>query len=326
MRVVFRADASREIGTGHVMRCLTLARALRARGAQVSFVSQALDGNLNAWLRSDGIPVDTDMPPDLSCDWLVVDHYGLGVEFESANRSTAARILVIDDLADRKHDCDLLLDQNLHDQMETRYDQLVPRHAQVLAGPRYALLRDEFTGARERARPRTVMSRVLVFFGGSDPTDETSKTITALKNSGLALSAQIVVGASNPRRAAIEHAASGLPHSQVHGPTSRMAELMLESDLAIGAGGATSWERCCLGLPSIVIAVAANQVPIAEALHRGGYHRYLGSHDRVSADSLSGEIRSASTHFEAFARMGQRGVDLVDGAGVRRVLVAMGVK
>lgn len=324
MRVIFRADASREIGTGHVMRCLTLAKALRARGAVVSFVSCAMDGNLNDMLRGEGISVDTEMPESPPHDWLVVDHYGLGVEFESASRNVAARIMVIDDLADRVHDCDLLLDQNLYDGMESRYQGLVPQHAEVLAGPQYALLRDEFVAARPYAGRRQRLSRLLVFFGGSDPTNETGKTVAALRQAGLAVRVKIVIGASNPRRQAIERLAGELPDCEVQGPTPAMARLMLESDLAIGAGGSTSWERCCLGLPSMVIAVAPNQVPIAEALGRGGYHKFLGWHGGVSADSLSGEISAAAGRFDELSLMGERGMKLVDGGGVQRVLAAMG--
>lgn len=322
MRVTVRADASIEIGTGHVVRCLTLAQELRARQADVCFVTSSQSGNLDTEIIRQGFSVQRS--PPAQSDWLVVDHYDLAAPYETAQRARARRIMVIDDLADRVHDCDLLLDQNLYDGAELRYSKLVPAHAAVLTGPRFALLRAEFLAAREQAQPRTSLRNLLVFFGGSDPTDETSKSLRALVIAGLqGVRVTVIVGASNPHRAAIESLAKTIEHCVVQGPTTRIANLFLQADLAIGAGGTTTWERCCLGLPTIVIAVAANQREVSRMLMSRGYQRFLGEHFEVSERRLADAIRAASDEFSGLAAAAARGMQLVDGAGVNRVCAAM---
>ena len=324
MQVVVRADSSSQIGTGHIVRCQTLARALRARGAQVTFVCEALEGNLNDMLVRDGFAVEASIDSVPRCDWLIVDHYGLDHEFERAQRVRAARILVIDDLADRWHDCDLLLDQNLYLDMERRCSGRIPEGATLLIGPRYALLREEFALAAGQASRRTALSRILVSFGGSDPTDESSKTLRALALLRLPeVRIDVLIGAANPRTAALEELAREVPGCNLFGATSQIARLMLDSDLMIGAGGSTTWERCCLALPALVIAVAENQVPIAAAVADRRYHRFLGSYEEISVEFLSRAIRDAARDFDDLAHGAAGGRDLVDGRGTQRVVEAM---
>lgn len=324
MRVLIRADASLELGTGHAMRCLTLARGLRSQGAEVLFASTPLPGNINHVIRAANFALTEAMPEHGSWEWLIVDHYGLGWEFERAYRRVASRILAVDDLANRRHDCDLLLDQNLYPAMERRYDSFVPASTRQLLGPTYALLREEFAAVRALGRNREKLSRILVFFGGSDPTDETSKALGALAVASLAdVRIDVVVGAANPRWQALEELARGIPGCCLRASTDHMARLMAETDLFVGAGGSTSWERCCLGVPSLVISVADNQVAICEALAEGGYVTYLGTHGMVTTDALALEIRRAAEDFRPYAAAGSRGRALVDGQGARRVIEAM---
>ena len=344
MNVVFRADASITIGTGHVMRCLTLAEALREAGAESAFVCRELEGNLFGLIRARGFEVHVlpglEPPTDpltwtaahpqedaaqmasflrTPADWLVVDHYGLERHWESEMREHADRLMVIDDLADRAHDCDLLLDQN--DLWNpARYDALAPAHCQKLLGPAYALLRDEFRTARERW-PREVgeVARAFVFFGGTDPTNETSKALRALQRwrEGKRLDLDVVIGGGNPHRAEVESLVSAMPNALLHVQATHMAELMARADLSLGAGGSTTWERFCLGLPSLVVTTAANQETVSKALAEDDYHLLLGDHASVNEEEIVWGLEQLTpAQRRLFAR---RGGSLVDGRGACRV-------
>jgi UDP-2,4-diacetamido-2,4,6-trideoxy-beta-L-altropyranose hydrolase len=296
-RIIIRTDASTRIGSGHVMRCLTLAEELREVGAGVSFISRAHPGNLNELIREKGFqchelpsaqeieenPDDTrseyaswsgvsqqqDAEETIQAlggdqaDWLIVDHYGLDEAWEKLLRHHVSKIMVIDDLADRPHDCDLLLDQNFYNDGQKRYDHLVSPACTKLLGPKYALLRREFREARKNLMERTgEVKRVMVFFGGSDPDNITGLAVEALSAPELIdLKVDVVIGAQNPNRIAVEKLVKDRPGTMLHIQASNMAELMCEADLAIGAGGSTTWERCCMGLPSLIIPIAENQIP-----------------------------------------------------------------
>lgn len=302
MKIAIRVDASSQIGIGHFMRCLTLAEALKQRGANVRFISRHLPEHLRDMLNAKGhefAPLNSISSEEIAdatshahwlqasqaqdaadtrralsdqtWDWLVVDHYALDARWETVLRNAARSILVIDDIADRRHDCDVLLDQNFYTDMESRYTGKVPQHCQLLLGPRYALLRDEFLQLREQARPRTgPVKRVLVFFGGVDAGNYTAQAIEALAGIGSSdLLVDVVIGAQHPHREQIETACAEQGFV-CHVQTSRMAELMAAADLAIGAGGSAIWERCCLGLPALTLCVAENQrKQIADAASEG---------------------------------------------------------
>ena len=278
----FRVDATSRIGTGHFMRCLTLADALRQRGAQIRFVSRGLPAYLGDMLESRGIEFaplgntagkaagdlahsswlgtsqDRDVQDsaatleDRKWDWLVVDHYALDARWENAMRGSAGKIMVIDDLADRVHDCEVLLDQNYCHDMQTRYQGKVPEQCRLLLGPRYALLREEFRKLRAQVKPRSgEVRRILMFFGGVDAGNYTGLTINAL--SGLDLKGaevDVVIAAQHSHRTEIEQACTTQGYA-CHVQTPRMAELMATADISIGAGGSATWERCCLGLPAL---------------------------------------------------------------------------
>lgn len=290
-RIAFRTDASSKIGTGHFMRCLTLADALKRPGVQIRFVSRHLPEHLrimlmarghefalldsvqndlvldelahSPWLGVSQVQDATDSIQALSdelWDWLIVDHYALDLRWESMLRQTAKNILVIDDIADRQHDCDLLLDQNLYADMDARYIGKVPTRCQLLLGPRYALLRDEFRLMHEQVKPRSgPVKRILIFFGGVDADNYTGRAIEALSEIDIpSLYVDVVIGERHPCREQIKVACA--QHGFIcHIETNKMAELMAAADLAIGAGGTASWERCCLGLPTLAFCIALNQ-------------------------------------------------------------------
>ena len=337
MKVAIRADASGMIGSGHVMRCLTLAEMLREKGAEPRVVCAQHAGHMIALIEERGIPVSRlPMGPvetidpaadaeqtiaalvamDSKPDWMIVDHYALGSSWEARIRSVVGNIMAIDDLADRAHDCDILLDQNLVANFEHRYDELVRPNAIRLLGPTYALLQPEYRLLRERSRPRNSPARhFLVYFGGADAAGMTARTVAALIELGRPdISADIVIGPSNPHAEAVHALAAGHANLDVHGMKASLAELMLRADMAIGATGATSWERLCLGLPAIVVTLADNQRPIAAELDRLGLVRWLGDAAEVGKVELAAAIGHAATHATE-----AESAATVDGWGASRV-------
>lgn len=342
MRVLIRADASVVIGSGHVIRCLTLADQLRGQGAEVAFLCATLPGALSDLVRARGytcasLPVfvvgsgTIDAEETLAAaaeimpgkvDWLVVDHYGLDARWEDKVRGCCRRLMVIDDIANRPHSCELLLDQNYED--PSRYQGLVPIDCKLLLGPAYALLRPEYAANRGsdflRRRP---LRNVFVFFGGSDPADVTGKTLKALMAPELIhLKVDVIVGGSYNYHESLNMLSRERGNTTIHGPQLHLADMMLASDLAVGAGGVTNWERMTLGLPSVVITIAENQVPISSQLHHRGIIRLVGKSDNVSVEhiraALLDEIRSQKYLDRIVPSMA-----MCDGQGSGRVLNAM---
>ena len=350
MRIAIRTDASSQIGTGHFMRCLTLADGLKERGAKLRFISRHLPEHLRSMLVEKGhefVSLDSaqnDMPmdelvyahwlgvsqardaedsiralSDRTWDWLVVDHYALDICWESMLRQTTKKILVIDDIADRQHDCDVLLDQNFYVDMQTRYTRKVPSHCELLLGPRYALLRDEFRQLREQVKPRNgPVKRILVFFGGVDADNYTGRAIEALfeiATSGLHV--DVVIGAKHPCCEQIK-AASAQHGFICHIQTNKMAELMAAADLAIGAGGSATWERCCLGLPTLVFCTADNQQKqIADAAQEGFLYAPEINTDLTDIIKYHTTALLENDHLRRLISL--RAMQAVDGLGVSRI-------
>jgi len=336
-RILIRADASRTMGTGHVMRCLTLANALRQQGHTIRFTCVPAPGDCIATIEAAGFPVlplhTVDDPGELLAamnpserwDWLIVDHYGLDARWEKSMRTAARHIAVIDDLANRPHDGDLLLDQNLN-HTEADYRPLTPPQCRLLIGPQYALLREEFQTARNTERPVGAgIRQLLVNFGGSDPTCETAKTLQALSQLPESLRPEnilVVVGGSFEGLDALrqQYRWPGLRFRQ---NITDMAQVFEQSDLVIGGGGTTSWERCCLGVPSLIIAVADNQLGISHSLADHGAAEFLGMHTSVTSETIRNAIEPLLRNPERLQTMHHQAAALVDGLGVDRVTAAM---
>jgi UDP-2,4-diacetamido-2,4,6-trideoxy-beta-L-altropyranose hydrolase len=354
MRVLFRADSSIQMGTGHVMRCLALAQALRQRGAQCSFICREHPGNLIDLIRQRGFFVHalrcnqdwviqenssshvgwlgSDWHADAEeskvgasatvIDWLIVDHYALDNRWERAMREHCRRIMVIDDLADRKHDCDLLLDHNLGRKCKD-YSGLLIGNSTTLIGPEYALLRPEFAALRAqslaRRRRNPQLRRLLVTMGGVDKDNATGKVLTALQSCKLSIELRVtvVMGRCAPWLAQVQVQAMHIPYkTEVLVGVNNMAQLMTECDLAIGAAGGTALECCSLGLPSIVIALAQNQLAGAVALQKTGAAVALESHEQI-ADILS-VARSAELTNKMLAKLSRAAATVTDGQGCTR--------
>ena len=351
--VAIRTDASVQIGTGHVMRCLSLAARLRQEGAEVFFISRLLPGHLCNYIQAQDFPVKR-LPaprpgkrsskdyrqwlgvsdrqdimdacralPRRRVDWLVVDHYALDIGWESKFRPHARNILVIDDLANRRHDCDLLLDQNRLQNVAARYEKLTPSNCRILLGPQYALLREEFQSAHQHPRTRNgSIRRAMVFFGGIDASNETAKAIRSIHALGnLDLEVDIIVGSSNPHRKTLGAWRSS--RVKIYTQVNHMADLMQRADLAIGASGVTSWERCCVGLPSITVCMAENQKAIAEHLARAKAGIYLGLARNVTVAQISKAIKQLMIDHRLTRQLGRNAFRLVDGRGTERVLKHM---
>jgi UDP-2,4-diacetamido-2,4,6-trideoxy-beta-L-altropyranose hydrolase len=357
VRVALRVDASQQIGIGHFVRCLTLADALKSAGAHTRFICRHLPQSLRSWLSSrqhelvllGAVPNDEldELPHahflgvsqrcdaqatldalsderQVKWDWVAVDHYGIDARWEIALREAAANIVVIDDVADRTHDCDVLLDQNLYSDMAVRYAGKIPRGCEALLGPRYALVREEFVHLRAGTKPRTgPIRRVLVFFGGIDPENFTGRAMRALsKVGGGALQVDVVIGAEHPNRREIEAACADLGF-RCHVQTSRMAELMAVADFSLGAAGSASWERCCLGLAAGSVAWADNQLEIARALEGAGACVFLGNEVTATQEKMETTLAAVIAENRLLTEMSAAAFALVDGLGSQRVLAAM---
>lgn len=341
------------------MRCLNLASALRKRDGDSLFLCRDHEGNLVPLIRERGFDVrvlgqgvcgnssaveDTPSAADPHSsrlgtswltdaeetihavaewgrpDWMIVDHYGIDFQWERMLRPYSRGLIVIDDLADREHDCDLLVDQNLVADTRSRYSGKLPEHCCLLLGPRYAMLEPLYAELHGQAAPRHgKIHRVLVYFGGADIEDLTGKTISAfltLERNDVEM--DVVV---NPRSSYVEsirRRIAGVENVRLHMFLPSLSSLMRTADVSIGAGGITTWERCCLGVPSYVITLADNQIAGARELDRLGVICWLGNARDLSVQDLTEAISGMlgkSSHID----LSKRGLDLVDGLGCIRI-------
>lgn len=337
MNIAIRVDAGTAIGGGHLMRCLALADELAQHGCAIHFVTRADDRPWGELLRMHGHRVTQLAGPmehwsqDLAAtravlagqavDWLVVDHYSFDRDWEQGMRPHVRRILAVDDLA-RRHDCDILLDQNVLDDKDA-YRALVPAGCRRLLGPRYALLRGEFAAAQQRAAGDRVRN-VVIGFGAGDPTGETGKAIDGFLAADLSgARAHIIVGAANLRAEELRRRYGGQSRLEFHTQPQRVSELLAAADLAVGAGGIGTWERACLGVPSIVISVADNQTAIAETLAVRGGHCYLGRSDEVDAQRIATSLTMLAHNAFLRTLFSTTGRTLCDGRGTRRAAAAL---
>lgn len=357
MNIVFRVDASLQMGTGHLMRCLTLANCLQAQGHHCLFICREHPGAQPELIQGAGHRVELlpqgcyepylgepshaswlgatwehDAEQVLALlqgqdlHWLVVDHYSLDQHWERKVRACAQHLMVIDDLADRVHCCDLLLDQNLGRQARD-YDALRPCKADLLIGPHYALLRPEFAERREASLVRRThlrgIRKILVTMGGVDIDNVTEQVLGALDLSSDAnLEITVVMGSKAPWLASVQqYAASMVSQVRVLRGVGNMAELMNDNDICIGAAGSTSWERCCLGMPAILICLADNQRGVIAALEQEGAIRSFDAAKlRECPQSLLSLMRECQRDvLELVARAAQ----VTDGLGAQRVTKKM---
>jgi len=341
MNVVIRADASGRVGYGHVMRCFALAEGLRKQGCTVDFICREDEGNLIEFIRKKhftvyGLHSDIDSMEDAQLtsrflaslparpEYLIVDHYGLDVSWEKHLRASAIQMMVIDDFSDRPHACDVLLNQN-YGTVEKDYEGLLPLGCRMLLGPSYVLLRDQFMRARTNTSPRCAeVKNVFIFYGGTDLTNETTKAVEAVRLLDDAdLTCSVLVGKSNPHWREIEALCSLLPGASFIRQAYDVASLMVNADLAIGAGGSNIWERCGLGIPSIVTILSENQKYSVEKLDRDGIIVNAGWYWDVTSFKIAAIMKELFSEPTRLARMKDESTRIVDGAGVQRVIEQM---
>jgi UDP-2,4-diacetamido-2,4,6-trideoxy-beta-L-altropyranose hydrolase len=354
--VAMRVDSGTHIGGGHLARCLTLAHELTSLGAHVEFICREHPGHLIGRIEGNGYVVHRLPPPAQGVDaahqrdawlgatigedardtldvlsrrrvdWLVVDHYGIDAAWQKLVTPAVGRLMAIDDLANRTHEASLLLDQNYFGTAtRSRYDRYLPTQSRRLLGPRYALLQPAYRQLRNSAARRSgEVRRVLVFFGMHDPTRATLKVLEALGDPTFAhLAVDVVVGSDPEILAAVRDAAHARPGITVHEQMPSLAELSAQADLAIGACGATTWERACLGLPTVVATIADNQVALANSLAAEGFTTLVGRSSSTPSSVWRLVLRRLIGDPQRVAALGTHASALTDGHGAERVARVM---
>jgi UDP-2,4-diacetamido-2,4,6-trideoxy-beta-L-altropyranose hydrolase len=334
MNLLIRTDAGVRMGTGHVMRCLALAQAWQDAGGRATFALAAGAEGLHPRLASEGVEIQTLTAEPGSADdtrqtnelalraaWVVLDGYHFSGAYQRALKEAGRRLLVVDDNGHAGHcGSELVLNQNLHAD-EKLYRDREPG-TQLLLGPRHALLRREFRQWRGWSRPIPEHARkVLVTLGGSDPDNVTGKVLLALREVHTpGLETVVVAGAANPHRAHLERAArsEGI-RVRLYGDVSDMPGLMAWADVAVAAGGGTSWERALMKLPSLVVVLADNQREVAASLATAGVGWNLGEPDSLSPAGIAAALQRLLEAHKDRAGMARRGAALVDGWGAARV-------
>ena len=353
IKLLFRVDSSRKIGTGHLMRCLAVANEAKKRGWECVFVLRDPEDGIfeyitffghrvkklisavgekvthNKTTHSDWLPVsqtqDANETVEVICeldpDWIIVDHYALDATWLSIIEKSNAKILVIDDLGDRELICDVLLDQNLGANAE-KYHGKLPSNCQLLLGPTFALLRSEFKDWRERSlegRLNRNVENILITMGGVDKGNYTLRTLIEVAKSEYAKKCvfTVVIGSSYPHTDALhEFVKETKLRISVLSNVKNMAEIMSKSDLCIGAGGSTSWERCCLGLPTISFAIADNQIGVLAELEKETC-TIISDLEKISSDL---EKLLSEEHGQQLKKLSLNSSKVTDGNGIKLLL------
>lgn len=350
MVVYFRTDLSLKIGTGHALRCLALSEALKQKGIETKFIfKDYLDGTrphiekifhkpfflkseakekrgmINGEYRWNKTTLIQDAVEtknflrNKDVDWLIIDHYSINKEWEKIVKKEVKNILVIDDLADRDHLCDVLLDSNINPSAHLIYKKRVNKSADLLLGSKYALLNSNFSIVRSCLRKRSFKKpNILIFFGGIDINDHTIHAVEALSMLQKNItSVDVVVGGAYANKKALKSLCK--KHGfKLHIQTKKMHELMANADMSIGSGGSATWERCCVGLPSLVIAAAENQKDIIYHASRKGLIYAPSSKESISI-FLKKHLASFITNEPLLQFMSNNCLEAVDGKGSDRV-------
>ena len=344
------------------MRCLALADRLKTSGLKTLFISRDLPGNVfdviqkrghslvkliapdnyldgditpNDYAGNLGVPWEEDAQETLDLvrvseskpDWLIVDHYALDRRWQLRLRHSSKKILVIDDMAEKPHECDLLLNENFLPGTERSYERLVPQNTRLLLGPKYALLRTEFREVRKEMKPRDGrVKRILVFYGGVDPTNETGKTLEALAGLNRRdIHVDVVIGSANPYRENVQAKIKQLPDAALHLQLPHLADLISRADLALGAGGSTIWELLFFGVPALVTTTADNQVESVRYMNENGLVIWLGAAQHVGVNQVKNTLREMVVQVKLLRRLSEAGWEMVDGWGVDRLASEIGV-
>jgi UDP-2,4-diacetamido-2,4,6-trideoxy-beta-L-altropyranose hydrolase len=344
-----RVDAGMQIGDGHFLRCLTLVNRLKKEFRQIIFISNQLPDHffqiieknnfkickINGYSHIQEEEIEIKLKKQLiqkdiiqtkkiiekyknSSNWLIVDHYGIDYVWEKNIHKNIEKIIVIDDLANRKHYCDILIDQNFYKKMEKRYSKLIPKFCKKFLGPKFTILRPEFLKARKNLVRKNEFKRILISFGGSDPSNETTKALSAIIDLGKKYKIDVVVGTNNPNKKQIMKLCSKFPFCEFYEQVENISKYMKKADLAVGAGGSTTWERCCLGLPTIVASLSKDQKKITENLSKIGCVINLGSAEKTTKSDYIKALNEINS--KKLSEISKKCLVLVDGKGVKRIV------
>ena len=351
--IAFRVDVAPHIGTGHLQRCLTLATQLKERFVKSIFYVRQYDSNLlniiddNGFeysvigssinkLFSDrhaewlGVTQQVDAKEflqsasDFRIDGLVIDHYSIDSVWENYIRNKLSiPIVVIDDLANRTHLSDILIDQNYWPNIDVRYNGLLPNYSQRLLGPKYALLKPTYEEMRQSSTDRNQrvgLNSVLVNFGGVGNFSLWQTVIPALLKC-LKYNFHIITGKLPTEHYSIlSDLIQKTSHIKMEETTDKMPELMNTSIYCLGACGSTVWERFCLGLNSALIDIAENQKELVNGLYHSDLIDYLGDIESVSTNKIYEFISSLNLEDEKYRHRRKRIMQIVDGKGTKRVV------
>ncbi len=360
--IVIRADASTRIGIGHVMRCLTLAAKLNNAQHQIIFLCKQHHGNLIELIKSSGFEVIALSKPTnnienehnerlwLGChyqqdakeclkyiqsakfkkiDLLIVDHYSLDYQWQDMLSPFCDKIMVIDDLANREHHCDILLDQTFG-RSQQDYRLLIPEHCTLLLGKEYMLLRDEFYKFRSFAQSERIStqlhipSNILISLGGVDPDNIASSILNwliLLKADFNNIKVCLVANANSNFLNELNTIVHKHQWIRIVTKPPSMATLMLKADIAIGSSGATAWERCCLGLPTLSIISADNQKLVDNNLTNAGASISLGYFKKLRKQTFVDALTLLFNDQKYYQKMVQQCFDCCDGLGAGRVAI-----
>jgi len=335
--LIVRADAGIQVGTGHVMRCLALAQEWIANSGKVRFMGAGLSLGLRNRLESEGCTVveiesegaDIDFLRHVSkstalyCPWVLLDGYHFTPSLQQSIVNLGVRLAVVDDFGHVNPTCaDMVINAN---PCALRDDYVLDRaDADVLLGSRYALLRREFTRKKHIRRFETDETRILVTFGGSDPSNVTARVLDACSELDNNLKFKVLVGSLNPHRNELAASIKSLGNkANMLEPVSDMSDLMAWADMAIAAGGHTCWELAAMGLPALVIEIADNQSRIAAALAQAGTVITLGPEKLLQHDSLVAALRDLVSSPAKRCQMSVNAMSMVDGFGCRRIVQKM---
>jgi len=332
-----RVDSGIEIGLGHMMRCLALAKVIKNMGFNVYFISKENEGNIIKYIENSGFRVfrlklrkfqssktkwkmDSEETSKIIRNFkddynlILVDNYYLSIMWEKQMRKVVNKIIVIDDLMNRNHDCDLFIDQNLHKKIKTN----LPKKCKKLLGPKYALLQKEFSKRNQKRKIKQKIKNLLISFGGGDDKNQTIKALEAIKKFGdKEILVDVIVGNSNKNKELIKKKCIETKNFRYHHQITNMAQFMNKADLAIGAGGISTWERCFTGLPSIAIIISKNQEEGIIELSKKNCLINLGKSGKVTKNDYLNTIMNLES--KKLSQMSRECMKLVDGKGTIRV-------
>tara|TARA_B100001540_G_scaffold174001_1_gene153748 strand:- start:898 stop:1947 length:1050 start_codon:yes stop_codon:yes gene_type:complete len=333
--IFFRVDSSFCIGFGHLNRCLILAEIFKKRKINVHFICKNLKGNVTNEIKVRGYNLhliknteNSDYQDYLNTRkilqkfetetcYLVIDNYHWNEKYEKKIRFLVEKIIVIDDLANRKHDCDLLIDQNLYSNFEHRYDKLVPKNCQKLLGPKYILLRKEFLRSKKKTRINSI-KKIFVSFGGQDVSNETVRVLSAIKKSKLNYQKiNFLINKSNSNLKNLKKISKNMKGVVISTESKKLSKLIQNSDLSIGAGGSMTWERAYLGIPSIVSILSKNQIEITKSMEKKGCIYNMGWSKNVKISDYQKILDRLVIN--ELNSMSQKNRKVVDGKGISRI-------